>query len=87
VTERTRRVLAGLLRRPDAGEVVIAGTPTTAMRNRARTRMRRDHVAFVYQSSSPPRRHHRDHPPTGLTRPPANGPAVVQPVHERPGDP
>lgn len=48
----TLLTIAGLLRRPDAGEVTIAGAATAAMRNRARTRMRRDHIAFVYQSAN-----------------------------------
>ena len=48
----TLLTIAGLLRRPDSGEVVIAGASTAAMGNRARTRMRRDHVAFVYQSAN-----------------------------------
>ncbi len=48
----TLLTIAGLLRRPDAGEVTIAGTPTAGMRNRARTRTLRDHIAFVYQSAN-----------------------------------
>jgi len=40
--------IAGLLERPDAGEVVIAGE-RAARRDRPRTRLRRDAVGFVYQ--------------------------------------
>ena len=40
---------AGLLERPDAGEVLIAGTPTRALSDRARTALRRSDVGFVYQ--------------------------------------
>ncbi|MEJ5253830.1 MAG: ABC transporter ATP-binding protein [Acidimicrobiales bacterium] len=42
--------VAGLLRRPSRGEVLIAGEPTAALNPRQRTRVRRDHVAFVHQS-------------------------------------
>ncbi len=48
----TLLTIAGLLRHPDAGTVTIAGEPTAEMRNSARTRMRRDHIAFVYQSAN-----------------------------------
>lgn len=48
----TLLTVAGLLRRPDTGDVVVTGTSTTAMRNRGRTRARRDHIAFVYQSAN-----------------------------------
>jgi len=40
--------IAGLLERPDAGEVMIAGE-RAARRDRPRTRLRRDAVGFVYQ--------------------------------------
>lgn len=43
--------VAGLLRRPSQGEVTVAGCPTTALGVRQRTRLRRDHVAFVHQSA------------------------------------
>lgn len=43
---------AGLLRRPARGEVRIAGAPTASVSERARTAMRRDHVAIVYQSAN-----------------------------------
>lgn len=47
----TLLAVAGLLRRPSRGEVLIEGEPTAALDARQRTRVRRDHVAFVHQSS------------------------------------
>jgi lipoprotein-releasing system ATP-binding protein len=41
--------LAGLLETPDAGEVYIAGQPTSRMSDAARTSLRRTHIGFVYQ--------------------------------------
>ncbi|WP_193142542.1 ABC transporter ATP-binding protein [Meridianimarinicoccus sp. MJW13] len=41
--------IAGLLDRPDAGRVSIDGRDTGALRDGARTRMRRERVGFVYQ--------------------------------------
>ncbi len=41
--------LAGLLETPDAGEVYVAGKPTRAMSDNARTALRRSHIGFVYQ--------------------------------------
>jgi len=41
--------IAGLLERPSEGEVVIAGTATSALDDAARTRLRRDNLGFVYQ--------------------------------------
>ncbi len=41
--------VAGLLERPSAGEVLIAGKATVALDDAARTRLRRDHLGFVYQ--------------------------------------
>ncbi len=41
--------IAGLLERPDAGEVVIGGACTSRRRDRARTQLRRDAIGFVYQ--------------------------------------
>jgi lipoprotein-releasing system ATP-binding protein len=41
--------LAGLLETPDAGEVYIAGQPTRALSDNARTSLRRNHIGFVYQ--------------------------------------
>jgi lipoprotein-releasing system ATP-binding protein len=41
--------IAGLLERPSAGEVTIDGVATSALDDRARTRLRRDALGFVYQ--------------------------------------
>jgi lipoprotein-releasing system ATP-binding protein len=41
--------IAGLLERPDGGEVFIAGEPTIAMPDDARTAIRRGRIGFVYQ--------------------------------------
>jgi lipoprotein-releasing system ATP-binding protein len=41
--------IAGLLERPDVGEVYIAGEPTIAMADDARTAIRRSKIGFVYQ--------------------------------------
>ncbi|MCJ2066027.1 ABC transporter ATP-binding protein [Methylobacterium sp. J-088] len=41
--------LAGLLERPDGGEVYIGGHPTAAMVDAERTRLRREEMGFVYQ--------------------------------------
>jgi len=41
--------LAGLLERPDGGEVYIGGRPTAAMSDPERTRLRREEMGFVYQ--------------------------------------
>lgn len=40
---------AGLLERPDSGEVLIGGVATRAMTDRLRTAMRRRDIGFVYQ--------------------------------------
>jgi lipoprotein-releasing system ATP-binding protein len=40
---------AGLLERPDSGEVLISGTPTGALNDRERTGIRRSGIGFVYQ--------------------------------------
>jgi len=42
--------ILGLLDRPDAGEYLLNGTPTVALGEEARARLRRDHVGFVFQS-------------------------------------
>ena len=42
--------LAGLLERPDGGEVVVGGEPTATLRDDARTEMRRSRIGFVYQA-------------------------------------
>ena len=41
--------VAGLLERPDDGEVVIGGRPTVKLGDRDRTMFRRLHIGFVYQ--------------------------------------
>ena len=41
--------VAGLLERPDGGEVYIGGRPTAAMSDAERTRLRREEMGFVYQ--------------------------------------
>ena len=41
--------IAGLLERPDAGEVYVAGVPTVAMADDLRTALRRSEIGFVYQ--------------------------------------
>ena len=41
--------VAGLLERPDGGEVYIGGQPTAAMSDAERTRLRRESMGFVYQ--------------------------------------
>jgi lipoprotein-releasing system ATP-binding protein len=41
--------IAGLLERPDAGEVTINNAPTSAMSDDERTRLRRVAIGFVYQ--------------------------------------
>ncbi len=41
--------IAGLLERPDSGEVFVDSEPTTRMADDARTTLRRDTIGFVYQ--------------------------------------
>jgi lipoprotein-releasing system ATP-binding protein len=41
--------IAGLLERPDAGEVVIGGQAASALDDNARTGLRRNTIGFVYQ--------------------------------------
>jgi lipoprotein-releasing system ATP-binding protein len=41
--------LAGLLERPQAGEVTITGTPTSKLNERGRTLLRRNTIGYVYQ--------------------------------------
>ena len=48
----TLLALAGLLRRPIEGDVLIAGTPTAGLSERRRTAVRRDHIGIVYQSAN-----------------------------------
>ncbi|MFE1600080.1 ABC transporter ATP-binding protein [Methylobacterium sp. ID0610] len=42
--------VAGLLERPDGGEVYVGGQPSARMDDTARTRMRREEMGFVYQA-------------------------------------
>jgi lipoprotein-releasing system ATP-binding protein len=41
--------VAGLLEKPDGGEVYVGGRPTAAMDDAGRTRLRRHELGFVYQ--------------------------------------
>jgi lipoprotein-releasing system ATP-binding protein len=41
--------LAGLLERPDGGEVLVGGRPTAALDDAKRTALRRSEIGFVYQ--------------------------------------
>ncbi len=41
--------VAGLLEKPDGGEVYVGGRPTAAMDDTERTRIRREDLGFVYQ--------------------------------------
>ena len=41
--------IAGLLEKPDGGEVFVGGRPTAAMDDSERTRIRREDLGFVYQ--------------------------------------
>ena len=41
--------VAGLLEKPDGGEVFIGGEPTSNMDDAGRTRLRREEIGFVYQ--------------------------------------
>ncbi len=41
--------IAGLLERPDSGETVICGAPTSRMTDLERTRLRRSTIGFIYQ--------------------------------------
>ena len=41
--------VAGLLEKPDGGEVFVGGEPTSKMDDKGRTRLRREEIGFVYQ--------------------------------------
>jgi lipoprotein-releasing system ATP-binding protein len=41
--------VAGLLEKPDGGEVYVNGAPTSGMDDAGRTRLRREEIGFVYQ--------------------------------------
>ncbi len=43
---------AGLLRRPDSGDVLINGEPTSSLSERRRTSLRRRDIAIVYQAAN-----------------------------------
>ena len=42
--------VAGLLEKPDGGEVFVGDAPTAAMADAARTALRRTRIGFVYQA-------------------------------------
>lgn len=42
--------MAGLLEKPDAGEIYIGGTATSTLDDKARTALRRETLGFVYQA-------------------------------------
>lgn len=48
----TLLALAGLLRRPPAGEVVVGGLLTAALSERRRSQLRGRHIGIVYQSAN-----------------------------------
>ena len=48
----TLLALAGLLRRPAEGDILIDGVPTATLSERRRTALRRNHIGIVYQSAS-----------------------------------
>ncbi len=48
----TLLAVAGLLRRPPTGEVVVAGQPTASLSRRGRTAVRRQQIGIVYQSAN-----------------------------------
>lgn len=41
--------VAGLLEKPDAGEVLVRGTPTVSLSDEKRTALRRNDIGFIYQ--------------------------------------
>jgi putative ABC transport system ATP-binding protein len=48
----TLLALAGLLRRPAEGDILIDGVPTARLSERRRTALRRDHIGIIYQSAN-----------------------------------
>lgn len=48
----TLLAIAGLLRRPEAGEVHLGGVASSGLSDRARTALRQDTLALVYQSAN-----------------------------------
>jgi lipoprotein-releasing system ATP-binding protein len=41
--------IAGLLEQPDSGEIYLGGTPCAGLSDAERTKLRREHLGFVYQ--------------------------------------
>lgn len=48
----TLLAVAGLLRRPDSGDVLLQGVAAPTSSDRDRTRLRREHVAVIYQQAN-----------------------------------
>jgi len=48
----TLLALAGLLRRPAEGDILIDGIATASLSERRRTALRRDHIGIIYQSAN-----------------------------------
>lgn len=48
----TLLAVAGLLRKPDGGEITIAQSQTSGLTSRQRATVRKDHIAFVFQSAN-----------------------------------
>ena len=48
----TLLTIAGLLKRPDSGQVRVDGIDTFGLSSGMRTKVRRDHLSFVYQSAN-----------------------------------
>jgi len=48
----TLLALAGLLRRPAEGDILINGVATATFSERRRTALRRDHIGIIYQSAN-----------------------------------
>src|SRR6476619_1107046 len=48
----TLLALAGLLRRPIEGDILINGETTARLSERRRTALRRDHIGLIYQSAN-----------------------------------
>lgn len=48
----TLLAVCGLLSTPDSGEIYINSKPTVGLKQKARTDLRRDHIAFVFQSAN-----------------------------------
>lgn len=40
---------AGLLEKPDSGDILVNGTPSASLNDKSRTSLRRDTIGFVYQ--------------------------------------